>query len=234
MKRGEAMIESEMLVQRFLDHELSAEERVRFLVRLGRDGALRERLIDLEQLLLDVGRLARPALPAGFVARVMQRIEPPPSPWRRLLAAFRMPRYRFEWNLASALAAACLAFVLGGLLAANFRAPATESRDAAISNDAATPPSMVLVRLVVVRPGARTVQAAGDFNGWNPSRTPLEEISNGAWAVTIPLEPGRYEYMYVVDGQQWIADPFAVEQNDDGFGSRNAVLEVSPPAGAPL
>jgi hypothetical protein len=229
------MIESEMLVQRFLDHELSAdaEERVRFLVRLGRDGGLRERLIDLEQLLLDVGRLPRPVLPAGFVARVMQRIEPPPSPWRRLLASFRIPQRHFEWNPASALAAACLAFVLGGL-AANFWAPATRSRDAAIANDASTPPSIVLVRLVVVRPGARTVQAAGDFNGWNPSRTPLEEISNGAWAVTIPLEPGRYEYMYVVDGQQWIADPFAVEQNDDGFGSRNAVLEVSPPAGAPL
>jgi 1,4-alpha-glucan branching enzyme len=91
----------------------------------------------------------------------------------------------------------------------------------------------VLVRLVVVHPGARTVQAAGDFNGWNPTETPLEQVSNGAWTVTIPLEPGRYEYQFVVDGEQWIADPFAVEQNDDGFGSRNAVLDVRP-AGASL
>jgi hypothetical protein len=36
--------------------------------------------------------------------------------------------------------------------------------------------------------------------------------------------------MFVVDGRQWIADPFAAEQSDDGFGSRNAVLEVTPPA----
>ena len=80
--------------------------------------------------------------------------------------------------------------------------------------------------LVVLQAGARTVHVAGDFNGWNPARTSLEQISNGAWAVTIPLKPGRYEYMFVVDGQQWIADPFAAEQHDDGFGSRNAVLEV--------
>jgi 1,4-alpha-glucan branching enzyme len=78
------------------------------------------------------------------------------------------------------------------------------------------------------------VQVAGDFNGWNPARTPLEEVSAGAWAVTIPLEPGRYKYMYVIDGRRWIADPFAAEQYDDGFGSQNAVLEVRPPAGARL
>ena len=92
----------------------------------------------------------------------------------------------------------------------------------------------MLVRLVVLQPGARTVQAAGDFNGWNPDRTPLEQVSNGAWMATIPLEPGRYKYMFVVDGQNWIADPFATEQSDDGFGSRNAVLDVRPPAESPL
>ena len=78
------------------------------------------------------------------------------------------------------------------------------------------------------------VQVAGDFNGWNPARTPLEQVSSGAWTVTLPLEPGRYEYMFVVDGQQWIADPFAAEQSDDGFGSRNAVLEVRPQTGTSL
>jgi hypothetical protein len=37
--------------------------------------------------------------------------------------------------------------------------------------------------------------------------------------------------MFVVNGEQWIADPFAVERSDDGFGSQNAVLDVRP-AGA--
>jgi 1,4-alpha-glucan branching enzyme len=79
-----------------------------------------------------------------------------------------------------------------------------------------------------------SVALAGDFNGWDPIRTPLEQTSSGAWTVTIPLEPGRYEYMFVVDGKEWIADPFAVEQSDDGFGSRNAVLDVRPPVEASL
>jgi 1,4-alpha-glucan branching enzyme len=90
---------------------------------------------------------------------------------------------------------------------------------------------------VVVQPGATTVQAAGDFNGWDPSRTPLEPAANGAWTATIPLRPGRYEYMFVVDGREWVVDPFAVEHSDDGFGARNAVLEVQPPReadGSPL
>jgi 1,4-alpha-glucan branching enzyme len=95
-------------------------------------------------------------------------------------------------------------------------------------------PRAVLVRLVVVRPDARIVQAAGDFNGWNPTQTPLEQTSDGAWTVTLPLEPGRYEYSFVVDGEQWIGDPFAAEQSDDGFGSRNAVLEVRAPEAASL
>ena len=47
---------------------------------------------------------------------------------------------------------------------------------------------------------------AGDFNGWDPARTPLQEAASGSWTVTIPLEPGRYKYMFVVDGQQWIVD----------------------------
>jgi 1,4-alpha-glucan branching enzyme len=80
-----------------------------------------------------------------------------------------------------------------------------------------------------VQPGARSVHAAGDFNGWNPARTPLEPVANGGWMVTIPLEPGRYEYMFVVDGQ-WMSDPFATESTDDGFGSRNAVLDIRPSA----
>ena len=120
---------------------------------------------------------------------------------------------------------ACLAFSPWGRLVTRTSCPVhRRDRPAAPSRrptaQSAADPSTVLVRLVVLQPGAQTVQVAGDFNGWNPARTPLERISGGAWTVTLPLKPGRYEYMFVVDGQHWIADPFAAEQNDDGFGSR--------------
>jgi anti-sigma factor RsiW len=241
------MTDSEQLVQRFLDQELSAEERVRFVSRLGRDEALRQRAIELEQLVLNVSRLPRPAVPDGFVARVMERTTSPRPAQRAQLGqlgqlailrgladALWAPR-ALQWNLAGAVAVACLALLMvgggvaGGLALISRQPPSAAGVAGAPISATAAASSTTLVRLVVLRPGARTVQVAGDFNGWNPARTSLEQISDGAWAVTISLEPGRYEYKFVVDGQQWIADPFAAEQRDDGFGSRNAVLDVRPP-----
>jgi anti-sigma factor RsiW len=232
------------LVQRFVDQELSADERIQFLAALGRDQALREQVLELERLVLDASRLARPELPAGFVAQIMEssfalrasedRRTMPAKPagvgrWSRLVEDLWAPR-ALHWNLAGAAAVACLVLVAaGGGVAQALRWRAASMASSAASAVPAAPP-VVLVRLVVVEPDARVVQAAGDFNGWNPSRTPLEQTADGAWTVTLPLEPGRYEYQFVIDGEQWIGDPFAAEQNDDGFGARNAVLDVRLPA----
>ena len=231
-------MDSDQLVQRFLDQELSAEERVQFVVRLGRDEALRRRTIALEKLLIGASRLPRPTVPDGFVATVMERTEQREPAWRTLTEALWAPR-DLQWNLAGAAAFAVVALLAVGALVARRQTPAPQpSPSTAIANAtptaAATPsaPATVLVRLVVLQPGARMVQVAGDFNQWNPASSPLEQVSTGAWTVTLPLRPGRYEYMFVVDGQQWVADPFAAEHADDGFGARNAVLDVRPLGGA--
>jgi hypothetical protein len=221
---------SELLVQRFIDQELSGEERIELLVELGRDQALRERLIDLERLMLGVADLPRPAVTHEFVARVMERTAERPSTWQRAMDALWTP-HAFRWNLAGATALAVL--LVAGALAGRSVMVTPVSTPAPVAT-APAGPSPVLVRLVVLQPDAMSVALAGDFNGWDPMRTPLEQTSSGAWTVTIPLEPGRYEYMFVVDGKEWIADPFAVEQSDDGFGSRNAVLDVRPPMEASL
>jgi hypothetical protein len=133
-----------------------------------------------------------------------------------------------QWNLAQAAALLVLA-VAGGFGVSR----AIDSRGPGATGTPAATTTPVLVRLVVLQPEARSVHAVGDFNGWDPARTSLQQVSSGVWSVTLPLTPGRYEYMFVVDGQRWVSDPAAVEQADDGFGSRNAVLEVLPP-GAPL
>ncbi len=237
MTNGITHDEMNLLVQRFIDQELSGEERVRFVSRLGRDEVLRQRTLELEQLMLATARLPKPVVPENFVASVMARANPPSAApvrrwWVRVTDAIWAPR-RLQWNIASAAAMACMAFIVVGSIIALRVEPASPPTAAqpTAGNEAAP---AVLVRLVVMQPNAQSVAVAGDFNGWNPSRTPLEQIGTGAWAVTIPLKPGRYEYMFVVDGKQWIADPFATEHNDDGFGSRNAVLEVRPPSGAQL
>jgi hypothetical protein len=197
---------------------------VQLLVELGKDAELRRRALALERLSLDASQLPRPIVPDGFVDTVLSRTASAPTLWTRMTAPLWAPRV-LHWNMATA--AAVLVLLAGaGLMLRHSRS--STAPDVATLQPAGAVPARVLVRLVVVQPGARTVQAAGDFNGWNPSRTPLEPTSNGAWTATIPLEPGRYEYQFVVDGEQWIADPFAIEQSDDGFGSRNAVLDVRP------
>jgi anti-sigma-K factor RskA len=224
----ENMTDTERLAHRFVDQELTADERVQFLARLSRDGAFREHVIEMEELLVETSRLPPVAVPSAFVAGVLAKIEPPAqaSAERRTWLAHLLTPRTLQWNLAGALAALLLIVVAGALAVTTGRPEPGAS--ASISS---TP---VLVRLVVMDADARTVQVAGDFNGWDPSRTSLERVSDAAWAVTIALEPGRYEYMFVVDGQRWIADPFAGETNDDGFGSTNAVLDVSAARGAPL
>jgi hypothetical protein len=143
------------------------------------------------------------------------------------MAPLMAPRV-LQWNALQAAGAAACVVVLAVAMRPAPR-PAGTAGPEGTPQRAASP---VLVRLVMLQPGARSVQAAGDFNGWNPSSTPLEPTTSGAWTVTLRLEPGRYEYMFVVDGERWVADPFAIEQTDDGFGARNAVLDVRPAEGA--
>ncbi|MBA3062960.1 MAG: hypothetical protein FP833_08450, partial [Atribacteria sp.] len=73
-----------------------------------------------------------------------------------------------------------------------------------------------------------TVAIAGDFNGWSPQANLLEDPDgDGIWTGTLKLEPGRYEYMFVLDGEKWFPDPNALRYVKDGFGNKNAILEIN-------
>jgi len=75
---------------------------------------------------------------------------------------------------------------------------------------------------------AHTVAIAGDFNGWNPQTNILEDPEgDGIWTGTLKLEPGKYEYMFVLDGEKWFPDPNALRYVKDGFGNKNAILEIN-------
>ncbi len=75
-------------------------------------------------------------------------------------------------------------------------------------------------------PEAKTVCVAGSFNEWKPEKAPLLRKSNGLWVGDVVVQPGRYEYLFVVDGQ-WIPDPKANETVQNPFGGKNSVLTVS-------
>lgn len=70
----------------------------------------------------------------------------------------------------------------------------------------------------------KSVQLAGQINDWNPSKTNLEKV-NGVWKTTLLLNPGKYHYQVVVDGD-WILDPANPEIEDNNIGGQNSVLRV--------
>lgn len=79
---------------------------------------------------------------------------------------------------------------------------------------------------VTLCPEAKQVAVAGDFNGWDPSRTPLNTNGHkGRWTVELPLSEGRYRYRYVVDGR-WQQDPYNENSEVNEYGEYNSVVEV--------
>jgi 1,4-alpha-glucan branching enzyme len=83
------------------------------------------------------------------------------------------------------------------------------------------------VQFVLVAPEAASVSLVGDFNDWDVSATPLMRGGgDGVWAVTIPLNPGRYRYSFLVDGTTWQRDPQAARTVEDEFGRPNSVLTI--------
>ena len=71
---------------------------------------------------------------------------------------------------------------------------------------------------------------AGDFNGWDPSTTPLKrDESHGVWQTCVPVPPGRYRYRLVVDGQ-WVQDPYNSYVESNPFGELNNIVVVKEAA----
>ena len=85
---------------------------------------------------------------------------------------------------------------------------------------------MPKIRFGVECPGAKTVHLAGEFNQWQPWRMRRARKGKDVFVVVLALEPGRYEFKYVVDGE-WVCCPHA-ERVPNAFGTENSVIEVCP------
>lgn len=155
--------------------------------------------------------------PAELREAVMREIE---ADSRSLVGRFA------EWALRPRLVPVSPA--LAGLAAAALAAlilvwpPTTES-----SPETAAAPSPAPTRFVLVAPGAASVHLTGDFIGWRPDGIALEDLrGTGVWIGQVELPPGVHEYTFVIDGSEWVADPRAVLQVDDGFGQLNSIVVV--------
>ncbi len=75
----------------------------------------------------------------------------------------------------------------------------------------------------VGKPGK--VYLAGTFNDWDSSARRMVKSRDGTYRARMALEPGTYEYKFVVDGQ-WQYDPEAPELVPNEFGGYNSVVRV--------
>jgi len=89
--------------------------------------------------------------------------------------------------------------------------------------------SQVAHTFQVVPPHAVTVvHIAGTFNNWNAKATEMKPSGDGkTWTITMPLEPGRYQYKFVLGDNEWIPDP-AGKNESDGNGNTNSILMIVP------
>jgi len=123
------------------------------------------------------------------------------SPWVRLLRWFQSPRSITFTPLQMAPAAAVLIAVC---LTFAFHALRTEKGHVALLGNRV--PVVLALRFLE----ARTVAVIGSFNGWQPQGCTLKSVDGEAhWTITLMLPTGRYEYAFVVDGEEIIPDPGA-------------------------
>ena len=70
------------------------------------------------------------------------------------------------------------------------------------------------------------VNLFGQFNGWDRNNLPMsDEDGDGVYQIQIPLDPGRYEYKYFVDGKELI-DPENPAKVPNGLGDYNSVIII--------
>jgi len=165
--------------------------------------------------------------PVSVATRVMAEVREIPArvhadnPARRLGRWLSRPRavtvrLRPVWTLALAAGLAAILLLPSGP-----------------ENGGAPPPGdrQGVARFVGHFPGARSVEVVGSFNDWSRGTLHLRDDNHdGIWDGDAILPAGQHEYMFVVDGERWVADPLAGRYVDDGFGAgqENALLIVRP------
>ncbi len=76
------------------------------------------------------------------------------------------------------------------------------------------------------REDAKEVHIVGDFNNWSVSNESLLwQKEKGVWQKRVSLEPGRYRYKFVVDGE-WTTDPSNHTLESNPYGGLDSVLEI--------
>ncbi len=78
--------------------------------------------------------------------------------------------------------------------------------------------------------GVKQVSLFGQFNSWDRQSLPMKDTNgDGILEVEIPLDPGRYEYKFFVDGRE-VVDPANPDKVSNGMGDFNSLRIIEESA----
>ena len=213
------------LLQLYIDDALTFGEKQLVKEHLEGCSACRTELKSLSATVKLIKSLSEVSTPPDFTENLMAKISREEiriqSNWMDLLKKqVTIPQFSFRFAGAAAITAIFVFLAFTFLF--NFSGlPGQPNQKEAVAQQ-------VEVTFTISGINANQIAVAGDFNSWNTSANQLEDPDgDGIWTGKMQLEPGRYEYMLVVDDGKWVTDPNAKVYADDGFGSKNAVLFIN-------
>ena len=87
-------------------------------------------------------------------------------------------------------------------------------------------PTRRRVEFSVINTPGRQVSVAGSFNNWDPEAKVLKDRNgDGIYRGIVMLEPGEYEYKFVIDGE-WCIDENNPCFASNDLGTLNSVIRV--------
>jgi len=161
--------------------------------------------------------------PDKLIESVMARIQPKKIVWwRKILRQLHIPFYITPLKIVP-FGASAAALIIVALI---FLGRTPDVKDTAQTLMGAKK-LQAAVTFTLNMPGASNVEVIGSFNQWTPNGFRMDwDERRGLWVLSVPLERGRYEYAFLVDGKTILPDPKAVMQQDDGFGNKNSILII--------
>ena len=77
---------------------------------------------------------------------------------------------------------------------------------------------------------AVTVAITGDFLNWSKKGKMLTYNSNSRnWSIALTLDPGVYQYVYIINGTNYSHDPGAMANVPDKTYGQISIIEVKEP-----
>jgi len=207
------------IIHRVLDGDADPAEQQAMMDRIQTEPSLKKEFDGMVRALRSLETSERLPVSPFFTAEVMRRLPPRKATLGRRVQDFLLKGRVLKWNMATAFAVMVL---LALIITQVVRTRNTPVEIAAVSQKE----QVVTVTMNLHAPEAHRVAVAGTFNKWKVDANLLTKQENGVWTISIPLKPGEYSYMFIVDGKAWVTDPNAETYSDDGFGNKNAVVRV--------